>query len=111
MKAVEATSEVFWTAFRSLPKKGRNAVLAKMLRDRDFVEDLMDAVVIEQRRKEPSRSLDDYLARRKKKSEVSDKEMGDIAARYGKPDKKSVRKETLDGGKRLYEAIRYPITD
>lgn len=28
--------------------------------------------------------------------EVSDKEMLDIAARYGKPEKKSVRKETVD---------------
>ena len=29
-------------------------------------------------------------------SEVSDKEMLDISARYGKPERKSVRKETLD---------------
>jgi hypothetical protein len=32
----------------------------------DFLEDLMDISIIKQRRNEPSRSLDDYLAERKK---------------------------------------------
>lgn len=69
MTTIEATSEVFWTAFRALPKKERAAVVEKMLRDKEFVEDLIDIVIIEQRRKEPSRTLDEYLAdRRKKKS-------------------------------------------
>ena len=67
MTTAEATSEVFWTAFRALPKKQRGAVLEKMLKDREFVEDLIDTVIIEQRRKEPSRSLDEYLAARKRK--------------------------------------------
>ena len=38
----------------------------KMLRDKEFLEDLMDTITIEQRRKEPARSLDDYLSARKK---------------------------------------------
>jgi hypothetical protein len=62
MTTVEATSEVFWTAFRALPKKEREAVIEKLLRDKEFIEDLIDIVIIEQRRKEPSRSLDEYLA-------------------------------------------------
>jgi len=62
MTTAEATSEVFWTAFRALPKKERGAVIEKLLKDREFVEDLIDTVLIEQRRKEPSRSLDEYLA-------------------------------------------------
>jgi hypothetical protein len=41
--------------------------VGKMLSDKDFLEDLIDTVIIEQRRKEPSRSLDDYLSARKKK--------------------------------------------
>jgi hypothetical protein len=67
MKAAEATSEVFLTAFRALPKKTREAVVGKMLSDKAFLEDLVDTVIIEQRRKEPSRSLDEYLADRSKK--------------------------------------------
>jgi len=67
MSATEATAEVFWTAFRALSKKEREAVLEKLLRDREFREDLIDIVILEQRRKEPFRSLDEYLADRRKK--------------------------------------------
>ena len=66
MTNVEATSEVFLTPFRALPKKAREAVVEKMLSDKEFMEDLLDTVIIEQRRKEPSRDLDEYLADRKK---------------------------------------------
>ena len=66
MTTVEATSEVFMTAFRALPKKAREAVVGKMLSDKEFLEDLIDTVIIEQRRKEPSRSLEEYLSDRKK---------------------------------------------
>ncbi|MCL4536388.1 MAG: hypothetical protein M1610_02185, partial [Nitrospirae bacterium] len=57
----------FWTAFRALPKKQREAVIEKLLKDKEFMEDLIDIVIIEQRRKEPSRSLDEYIAERKRK--------------------------------------------
>ena len=67
MTSIEATSEVFLTAFRALPKKAREAVVEKMLSDEEFLEDLVDTVIIEQRRKEPSRNLDEYLADRRKK--------------------------------------------
>jgi len=63
---IDATSEVFMTAFRALPKKTREAVLGKMLSDKEFREDLMDAALIEQRRKEPSRPLKEYLSAGKK---------------------------------------------
>jgi uncharacterized protein YpiB (UPF0302 family) len=65
--SAEATSEVFFTAFRSLSKKAREAVLGKMLNDKELMEDLLDTVIIEQRRKEPSRDLDEYLSKRDKK--------------------------------------------
>lgn len=68
MNATEATAEVFWTAFRALPKKERNAGVGKLLADREFMEDLIDIVIFEQRRDEPSRSLDEYLADRQKTS-------------------------------------------
>jgi len=67
MTTVDATSEVFMTAFRALPKKAREAVVGKMLSDREFREDLIDAAIIEQRRKEPSRPLEKYLSDRRKK--------------------------------------------
>jgi hypothetical protein len=67
MTTIEATSEVFLTAFRALPKKAREAVVEKMLSDKEILEDLIDTVIIEQRRKEPSRNLDEYLAHRRKK--------------------------------------------
>jgi hypothetical protein len=63
----EATAEVFWTAFRALNKKEKEAVMEKLLKRKEFREDLIDTAIIERRRKEPSRSLDDYLAERRKK--------------------------------------------
>ncbi len=60
----EATAEVFWTAFRALPKKEREAVVNKLLSDKEFLEDLIDIVILEQRKDEPSRSLEQYLAER-----------------------------------------------
>ena len=68
MTITEATSEVFRTAFRALPKRQREAVIGKMLKDKEFRKDLMDTVILEQRRKEPSRSLDEHLGRRRSKA-------------------------------------------
>ncbi len=61
MIATEATAEAFWTAFRALSKEEREAVIERLLKDRDFMEDLIDIVTLEQRQNEPSRSLDEYL--------------------------------------------------
>ncbi|MCL5773309.1 MAG: hypothetical protein M1536_02890 [Firmicutes bacterium] len=69
MTVREATAEVFWTAFHALSKKERDAVIEKLFRDRELMEDLIDTFCIKQRMKEPSRTLEEYLAdRRKKKS-------------------------------------------
>ncbi len=62
MIATEATAEVFWTAFRALSRKEREAVVERLLRDEEFMEDLIDLVILEQRQNEPSRPLDEYLA-------------------------------------------------
>lgn len=67
MIATEATAEVFWTAFRALSRKEREAVVEKLLEDEEFMEDLIDLVILEQRQNEPSRSLDEYLADRREK--------------------------------------------
>jgi hypothetical protein len=63
----QATAEVFWMAFRALSKKEREAVVEKLLGDREFREDLIDMVILEQREQESSRSLDEYLADREER--------------------------------------------
>jgi hypothetical protein len=68
MTTVEATAEVFWTAFQALSKKEREAVVARFLKEKNFREDLIDVAILEERQREPSRSLDEYLSSRKKKS-------------------------------------------
>ena len=45
MTTVDATSEVFMTAFRALPKKAREAVVSKVLKEKEFREDLMDPLL------------------------------------------------------------------
>jgi hypothetical protein len=49
------------------PQRADNAASEKMLGDKEFLEDLIDTVIIEQRRKEPSRNLNEYLADKRKK--------------------------------------------
>jgi hypothetical protein len=67
MTTTEATAEVFWTAFRALSKKERAAIVERLLKDEEFMEDLIDIVILEERQNEPSRSLDEYLADQRKK--------------------------------------------
>lgn len=57
-----AKAEVFWLAFKGLPKIEQQLVVQKLPQDREFVEDLMDIAIIEQRRSEPARPLEEYLA-------------------------------------------------
>ena len=66
MSVKEAKAEVFWMAFKSLTKKERQSVIEKLLKDTEFIEDIIDMAILEQRREESSRPLEDYLAKRKK---------------------------------------------
>jgi hypothetical protein len=65
MNPQEATAEVFWTAFQALSASQREAVIERLVRDNQFREDLVDIVILEQRKDEPSRPLEDYLADKK----------------------------------------------
>lgn len=56
MTAIEATAEAFWNAFRALSEKEREAVVERLLQDKEFREDLIDMVILEGRKEEPSRS-------------------------------------------------------
>lgn len=62
MTTTQATAEVFLTALRALPEAERHAVLAGLARDPELAEDLQDMLVVEQRRGEPSRTLDEALS-------------------------------------------------
>lgn len=57
MTRTEATAEVFWTAFRVLPRKEQQAVLERLLKDKTLRQDLIDLAIIESRRREPARPL------------------------------------------------------
>lgn len=62
MTGAESRAEVFWMAFRSLPKAERQKVIARLLRDPDFTEDLMDIAIAKKRSKESVRPFEEYLA-------------------------------------------------
>ena len=66
MLTEEANAEVFWLAFKGLPKKERHLIVQKLLQDQEFLEDVLDIYTILQRRSEPSRSLEEYLADQEK---------------------------------------------
>ena len=66
MIAEEARAEVFWLAFKGLPRKEQHLIVQKLLQDQEFIEDLLDIAIIEQRRSEPSRTLEEYLAEQEK---------------------------------------------
>jgi len=53
MSAAEATAEVFVTAFKSLKPRQREAVLERMLADKELSADLADTLALEARRHQP----------------------------------------------------------
>ncbi len=61
MTKTKATAEVFWTAFKALPKEERQEVLAKIIKDKRIRHDLMDLALMEERKDEPSRPFRTYL--------------------------------------------------
>jgi hypothetical protein len=66
MPGSQATAEIFLTAFKALPKREQNAVLAGIAQDKELREDLLDLTLIAKRRNEPSRSFRQYIAERKR---------------------------------------------
>jgi len=67
MAKAEALAEVFLTAFRSLPKAGRDRILLSLVKDKTLRRDLIDLATIEERKKESSRPFHDYLGERSDK--------------------------------------------
>ena len=61
MSAAQATAEVFVTAFKSLKRNQREAVLERILADEDLSEDLADTLALESRRHQPRQSFQQAL--------------------------------------------------
>jgi hypothetical protein len=68
MKAVESRAEVYLMALQSLSKAEREAVIARLLEDTKFREDIIDLALIQQRQGETSRPFREYLAERRKRA-------------------------------------------
>ena len=69
MKTGQATAEVFFTAFKALKTSEREAFIGKVVSDPQLREDLIDAALIEEAKKEKGRpvSAKEYFSRNKKK--------------------------------------------
>ena len=67
MTKAQAIAEIFYTAFKTLEKKEKDAILEKIIEDDEFREDLLDIAIIKKRRKESSRPLNEYLLEAKKR--------------------------------------------
>jgi hypothetical protein len=61
MSAIEATAEIFVTAFKSLKPRQRDAVLERMLADEDISSDIADTLELEARRHQPRQSFRETL--------------------------------------------------
>ena len=62
MTAQQATAEVFWTAFKALPKTAKDDFLAHLACDPAMRHDLIDIALIAKRRADKSRPFAEYLA-------------------------------------------------
>jgi hypothetical protein len=60
----KATAEVFFTAFKALPKEERDEVLVRIAGDRSLRLDLLDLAALAERQQEPSRPFNEYLSDR-----------------------------------------------
>lgn len=66
MNVINAKADVFWMAFKGLPKKERQSVVERLLTDTEFMDDLIDIATLELRCEEPSRPLNEYLTKKAK---------------------------------------------
>lgn len=63
---MKSTTSQWLRDLKRLPKSERDQILVTIVGDRALRKDLLDLAIVAQRRREPSRSLRDYLAERKR---------------------------------------------
>jgi hypothetical protein len=61
----EAAAEGFVAVLKALPKVQRDAIVVRLARDREIMEDLLDLALIESRKDESFRPLREYLRERR----------------------------------------------
>jgi len=68
VKANQATAEVFFTAFKALKSKEKEAFLEKIVSDPELREDLFDVALIERAKKVKGKPVfaKEYFAKRRK---------------------------------------------
>jgi len=68
LKTNQATAEVFYTAFKALKNKEKEAFLEKVISDPELREDIIDIFLIEEAKKIKGKpvSASEYFARRQK---------------------------------------------
>jgi hypothetical protein len=68
MRTNQATAEVFFTAFKALKNKEREAFLEKVLSDPELREDFIDVALIEKAKKVKGKpvSAKEYFTKRRK---------------------------------------------
>lgn len=68
LRANQATAEVFYTAFKALKSKEKEAFLEKMISDPELREDLTDIALIEKAKKIKGKHVSamEYFAKRRK---------------------------------------------
>ena len=70
MTALQATAEIFFTAFKTLSKREQEIILTQIVRDRNLhrmLKNLSDRLAIEQEQDTPSKPLRVYIEERERR--------------------------------------------
>jgi hypothetical protein len=67
MTTAQATAEVFFTAFKSMKSKEREAFLEKVMNDSEIRQDMLDIALIEEAKRVKGKAVDakSYFLKRK----------------------------------------------
>ena len=68
MSSIVSEVDLFYQNFKNLSKRYKREFITKLLDDKEFQEDLTDIAVINSRINEPSVKLEDYLNKRKSRT-------------------------------------------
>ena len=73
MRTSQATAEVFFTAFKLLKNRDKEAFLEKVISDSELREDLFDIVLIEEAKKAKGKPISarEYFTKRRKVRNVA----------------------------------------
>ncbi|MGI8906682.1 MAG: hypothetical protein ACR2IE_09355 [Candidatus Sumerlaeaceae bacterium] len=66
MRVASNTAEGFVAILKALPEHERDAVVARLAKDKQLVEDILDIATIQQRRSESSVQFREYLRKKQK---------------------------------------------